>query len=165
MEEDSPAGAAQRWELGAQVATYLGTQLAPIGVELGARYDGSPIIASDEAAPTDSITQYIPTGQPGGRAPHVWLGAGGGFGKSLYDRLGVGFTLLRLGTKSTDGAGLAAAAKKRGVPLDVLDVPDAATRDLYGADFALIRPDQHVAWRGDAAPDDVEALWAHVVGA
>ena len=61
MEEDPPAGAVLRQEVGAQVATYLGTQFAPIGVELGARYDGSPIIASDEAAPTDSIVQYIPT--------------------------------------------------------------------------------------------------------
>ena len=61
MEEDPPAGAVLRQEVVAQVATYLGTQFAPIGVELGARYDGSPIIASDEAAPTDSIVQYIPT--------------------------------------------------------------------------------------------------------
>ena len=78
MEEDSSRGAVQRQEVGAQVATYLGTQFAPIGVELGARYDGSSIIASDEAAPTDSIVQYIPTGQPGGRAPHSWLGLGRG---------------------------------------------------------------------------------------
>jgi uncharacterized membrane protein YphA (DoxX/SURF4 family) len=100
MEEDTPAGAAQRQEVGAQVATYLGAQFSPIGVELGARYDGSPIIASDEAPPTDSIVQYIPTGQPGGRAPHSWFGAGRGIGESLYDRLGNGFTLLRFGPKS-----------------------------------------------------------------
>jgi hypothetical protein len=102
IEDDSPTGAEQRRELGAQVSTYLGTQFAPIGVELGARYDGSSIIASDEAAPTDSIVQYMPTGQPGGRAPHSWLGAGRGIGDSLYDRLGNGFTLLRLGPKPSD---------------------------------------------------------------
>ena len=165
LEEDSATGAAQRLELGAQVATYLGTQFNPIGVELGARYDGSPIIASDEPAPTDSIVQYIPSGQPGGRAPHSWLGAGRGIGNSLYDRLGLGFTLLRLGPKPPDAASLAAAAKQRAVPLDVLDVPDAAARDLYGADLALIRPDQHVAWRGDASPSDPDALLARVTGA
>lgn len=165
MEEDSPAGAVQRQEVGAQVATYLGTQFAPIGVELGARYDGSPIIASDEAAPTDSIVQYIPTGQPGGRAPHNWLGTRRGIGDSLYDHLGNGFTLLRLGPKPTDGAALVAAAKKAGVPLDVVDVPDAATRDLYGANLALIRPDQHVAWRGAKSPSDPSAVLARVIGA
>ena len=165
MEEDLTIGAQQRQEVGAQISTYLGTQFAPIGVELGARYDGSSIVASDEAAPTDSIVQYIPTGQPGGRAPHSWLGAGRGIGDSLYDRLGNGFTLLRLGRKSTDGASLVEAAKKSGVPLDILDVADAATRDLYGADLVLIRPDQHIAWRGAKSPSDASAILARVVGA
>jgi 2-polyprenyl-6-methoxyphenol hydroxylase-like FAD-dependent oxidoreductase len=165
MEEDSPTGAEQRRELGAQVSTYLGTQFAPIGIELGARYDDSSIIVSNEAAPTDSIVQYIPTGQPGGRAPHSWLGSGRGFGDSLYDRLGNGFTLLRLGPKPADGAGLAEAAKKSGVPLDVLEVADVATRDLYGADLVLVRPDQHIAWRGATSPSDAGAIVARVVGA
>lgn len=165
VEEDSANGAAQRLELGAQIATYLGTQFAPLGVELGARYDGSPIVASDEAAPTDSIVQYIPTGQPGGRAPHIWLGAGRGIGDSLYDRLGNGFTLLRLGPKSPDAALFAAAAQERGVPLGILDMPDATARDLYGADLALVRPDQYVAWRGDTSPADAGALLARVIGA
>jgi 2-polyprenyl-6-methoxyphenol hydroxylase-like FAD-dependent oxidoreductase len=164
MEEDSPIGAEQRQEVGAQVSTYLGTQFAPIGVELGARYDGSSIIASDEAAPTDSIVQYIPAGQPGGRAPHSWLGTGRGIGDSLYDRLGNGFTLLCLGSKSTDGAGLVEAAKEYGMPLDILHVADAATRDLYGADLVLIRPDQHIAWRGAKSPSDVSAIVARVIG-
>jgi hypothetical protein len=165
VEDDSPTGAEQRQELGAQVSTYLGTQFAPIGVELGARYDGSSIIASDQAAPTDSIVQYIPTGQPGGRAPHSWIGSGRDIDDSLYDRLGNGFTLLRLGPKPTDGADLAQAANKSGVPLDIVDVPDAATRDLYGADLVLIRPDQHVAWRGAKSPNDASAILARVVGA
>jgi hypothetical protein len=147
------------------VSTYLGAQFAPIGVELGARYDGSPVIASDETAPTDSIVQYIPTGVPGGRAPHSWLGAGRGIGDSLYDRLGNGFALLRLGPKPPDAASLAAAARECSVPLDILDVPDAASRDLYGADLALIRPDQHVAWRGDTSPTDAFTVLARVTGA
>jgi 2-polyprenyl-6-methoxyphenol hydroxylase-like FAD-dependent oxidoreductase len=165
MEEDSPTGAEQRQEVGAQVSAYLATQFAPIGVELGARYDGSTIVASDEAAPTDSIVQYIPTGQPGGRAPHSWLGAGRSLGDSLYDRLGNCFTLLRLGPNPADGAGLAEAAKKAGVPLDILEVTDAATRDLYGADLVVVRPDQHIAWRGAKSPSDASAIVARVIGA
>jgi hypothetical protein len=165
MEEDLPSGAAQRQEVGAYVSTYLGAQFAPIGVELGARYDGSPVIASDETAPTDSIVQYLPTGVPGGRAPHSWLGTGRGIGDPLYDRLGNGFTLLRLGSKPPAAASLAAAARERGVPLDILDVPDAATREIYGSDLALIRPDQHVAWRSDASPADAGAVLARVTGA
>lgn len=49
--------------------------------------------------------------------------------------------------------------------LDVVDVPDPDARDLYGRDLALIRPDQHICWRGDRLPDDCTALIAKVVGA
>jgi len=164
VEDDSSAGAMQRQELGAQVSTYLGAQFAPIGVDLGARYDGSPVIASEGPAPTDSIVQYIPTGEPGGRAPHYWLGAGRGIGDSLYDRLGKGFTLLRLGPKPAGGGDLAEAANRTGAPFDILDVPDSAMRDLYGADLVLIRPDQHIAWRGENSADNASAILARVTG-
>lgn len=164
MEDNSPSGAAQRQEVGAFVSTYLGAQFAPVGIELGARYDGSPLIASDEAAPTDSIVQYIPSGAPGGRAPHLWLGAGRSVGDSLFDCFGIGFTLLRLGPKPPTAHSLAAAARERGVPFDVLDVPDAAARELYASDLALIRPDQHIAWRGNALPSSADAVLARVTG-
>ena len=37
------------------------------------------------------------------------------------------------------------------VPLFVLDAwDDAELAMLAGADFLLVRPDQHIAWRGDA---------------
>ena len=83
----------------------------------------------------------------------------------MFDHLGAGFTLLRLGGKAADGAALAAAAQQRGVPFKVLDVPQADARDLYGADLALVRPDQYVAWRGNAPPADAERLLAQLVGA
>ena len=126
VEEDSANGAAQRLELGAQIATYLGTQFAPLGVELGARYDGSPIVASDEAAPTDSIVQYIPTGQPGGRAPHSLARR-----RTRHRRFIVRSSRQRLHvaaprTEITGCRALAAAAQERGVPLGILDMPDAS---------------------------------------
>jgi hypothetical protein len=61
-----------RQEVGAQIATYLGTQFAPIGVETRRPLRWSPIVTGEGPAPTDSIVQYIPTAQPGGRAPHAW---------------------------------------------------------------------------------------------
>ena len=100
--------------------------------------------------PRDSLTEYVPSSVPGGRAPHLWMNSGRGSGDSLFDRLGVGFTLLRLGAERTDASSLVEAARMRGVPLKVLDVPDSEARDLYGCDLCLIRPDQHVAWRGSA---------------
>jgi hypothetical protein len=40
-----------------------------------------------------------------------------------------------------------------------------ALADLYGAPLTLVRPDQHVAWRGEQAPDDAGALIDVVRGA
>jgi 2-polyprenyl-6-methoxyphenol hydroxylase-like FAD-dependent oxidoreductase len=164
MEENSPSGAAQRQEVGALVSTYLSAQFAPLGIELGARYDGSPLIVSEEAAPTDSIVQYIPTGAPGGRAPHFWVGTGRSVGDSLFDRFGTGFTLLRLGPKPPAVDSLAAVARDRGIPLDILDVAAATARELYGSDLALVRPDQHIAWRGNVLPPSVDSMLNCVTG-
>ncbi len=50
------------------------------------------------------------------------------------------------------------------MPLTVLAPDDARLRPLYAARFALIRPDQHVAWRGDTLPDDPGALLGRVTG-
>ncbi len=165
IEEDSPAGEAARREVSAHVAT-MGEEFASVGVQLGSRYDGSPIIVSDGAAPpSDDFVRYTPSGVPGGRAPHYWLGTGRGYGDSLYDRLGRGFTLLRLGGSAADTGAIEGAARKLKVPLTVLDVPGGDARDLYGCDLALIRPDQYIAWRGDAPPTDPDRMIARVVGA
>jgi len=51
------------------------------------------------------------------------------------------------------------------VPLTVLEVPDADARELYGRDLALIRPDQYLAWSGNAPPDDADRLIRLVTGA
>jgi hypothetical protein len=41
---------------------------------------------------------------------------------------------------------------------------DDRMKARYEARFALIRPDQHVAWRGDVIPADCDALLAQVTG-
>ena len=71
-------------------------------MQLGARYDGSPIVVEDGDPPADRLDRYTPSGVPGGRAPHYWPGQGRGTGDSLFDRFGKGFTLLRLGGKAAD---------------------------------------------------------------
>jgi hypothetical protein len=60
-----------------------------------------------------------------------------GYGDSLFDRLGLGFTLLRLGRTATDSA-VEAAAQRRNLPLKVVNLPQADVRELYGGDLALI---------------------------
>ena len=46
-----------------------------------------------------------------------------------------------------------------------LTLSDDRLRGRYEARFTLIRPDQHVAWRGDALPADADKLIATVTGA
>ena len=133
-------------------------------MQLGARYDGSPIIAGDEAPPPDDFTRYMPSAVPGGRAPHAWLGTGRGIGDSLFDALGTGFTLLRLGANAPDAAAFEAAARRLNIPFKQLDIADDDIRALYGRDLVLIRPDQHVAWRGNTVPADAGALLRRLTG-
>jgi hypothetical protein len=163
LEAATEAGIAARRELGAFLSTF-GEEFASIGVQLGARYDGSPIIAGDDAPPPDDFASYTPSAVPGGRAPHAWIGAGREIGDSLFDRLGTGFTLLRLGTNAPDATAFAAAAHGLQLPFKQLDIADDDIRALYGRDLVLIRPDQHVAWRGNAVPDDAGALLRRLTG-
>jgi hypothetical protein len=57
------------------------------------------------------------------------------------------------------------AARSRGVPLEVVDIRDEHARRLYERDLVLIRPDQHVAWRGSIAPEKPAELIDQIRGA
>src|SRR5207249_11417491 len=99
---------------------------------------------------------------PGVRLPHTWLDDG----TAMQDRVGYdsGFTLLRLGHSQSDASGLASAFAAHGAPFRVLDVPDASPRAVYGYDLLLLRPDLHVAWRGNRPPEDPGNVAATVTG-
>jgi len=139
-----------------------------VGVQIGGRYDGSPIIIADGSPPPEVFPEtydfYTPSSLPGGRAPHLWLDDVREMGGSLFDKLGRGFTLLRLNRTAADAAALERTAAARGVPLAILNVTVPEARELYGCDLALIRPDLYIAWRGDRLPDDLDALLARVTG-
>ena len=63
-----------------------------------------------------------------------------------------------------DAAPLVEAFRALGAPLDVLHLDEARVRQVYGASVFLLRPDLHIAWRGDAAPPDPVALAAMATG-
>jgi hypothetical protein len=139
-------------------------EFASLGVQLGARYDASPIVVPDGTPPADNLVDYRPSSAPGGRTPHLWVGDGRDIGDSLFDRLGPGFTVLRLGPQPPAVDRLMAAFRARGAPVKMVDAASALARDLYERDLAIVRPDQHVAWRGNADPADAERIVAHIVG-
>ena len=160
LEDEDEAGSRSRAAFKDRLAIFK-EEFASLGIQLGARYDGSPIVVGDGTAPPpDEAAVYRPTACPGGRAPHYWIGER----VSLFDQLGPWFTILRLGPAAPDTDRLVAAAESAGVPVKVLDVAEDAARDLYERDLAIIRPDQHVAWRGNRPPDDPGALWATITG-
>jgi hypothetical protein len=72
---------------------------------------------------------------------------------------------LRFGCDSAGDSALIEAARKRRVPLTVIDIADAAVAELYQCRFALVRPDGHVAWRGNDEPKDALGLIDWVRGA
>ena len=160
VDEDSDRGAVARKNLEAELLTFK-EEFASLGVILGARYDGSPLIISDGAQPPpDDRAKYIPSAVPGGRAPHYWIRDN----ESLYDRLGPWFTLLRLGSDAPEADTWIAAANETNIPLSIVALEDQGLRDLYEAPLVLIRPDQHVAWRGTDLPEDPSLLLRTVVG-
>jgi hypothetical protein len=118
------------------------------GLNFGYFYERSPIIAYDgEQQPAYTMSDFTPSSVPGCRAPHIWLADH----RSLYDTLDAGYTLIRL-DPGVRVSGLTDAARRRGVPLGVLDVDAPEARALYRRNLVLVRPDQHVAWRGDKEP-------------
>lgn len=118
------------------------------GLNFGYYYDGSPIIAYDgERQPAYTMGTFASSTVPGCRVPHLWLEGH----RSLYDAFGPDYTLLRL-DPATRVTGIVEAAAQRSVPLTVVDVKAPEARVLYRRKLVLVRPDQHVAWRGDEEP-------------
>ena len=148
IEEDGPEGDAARAEVAALIRKHKHAEFFARGVVLGACYAGSPIIV-DDGTQKDwrRSLDYSPVAIPGCRAPHRWMPDG----SSLYDHLGDALTLLVIDPDAAPDAEAARAeARDAGIPLDVLDLSgDPAFRTLYGAGLVLVRPDQHVAWRGE----------------
>jgi hypothetical protein len=132
------------------------------GACLGYRYEGSPIVVPDggEPPPWDP-NHYVQTSWPGCRAPQAWLADG----RSTLDLFDDGFTLLRLGAGAPEASAIVEAAREVGLPLACVTLDEPEVAALYERRLVLVRPDGHVAWRGDEPPGDAAALVDRVRGA
>lgn len=161
IEANTPAGEAARMAVGKAAYQLNVQQFACAGLNYGYFYDDSPLIAyDDETQPGYTMFDYTPSSVPGCRTPHFWLADG----RSLYDALGRDFTLLRF-DPSVRVSALLDAAAACGMPLVLLDVQAKEIPSAYRHKLLLSRPDQHVAWRGDALPANCRALVDRVRGA
>ncbi|GAA3201973.1 FAD-dependent monooxygenase [Microbacterium terregens] len=115
-----------------------------LGLVLGYTYDTNHPI---------DVTAYRPSTQVGARLPHRWVRPG----HSIFDDLGPSLSLLH--PRDADAVLLAettARFESCGVPL-VMIVVDSDQVDTE-APFLLIRPDQHIAWRGNDPRDADPAI-------
>jgi len=129
------------------------------GIELGYRYEDSPICVPDGTPPPPlDHGLYVPSTWPGARAPHVWIKDG----RSTLDLFGKGYVLLNF--SGTNTSTITEAATKVGLPLEVINPHEVKVRETYERDLVLIRPDGHVAWRGDMIPQNAGEIIDKVRG-
>ena len=160
IETEGPAGDAARAAVGAVLESENQKVWQAVGVHLGYIYHPSPIVVPDDSEkPIDDTIGYVPTTFPGARAPHVWVAEN----KSIQDLFGMSFVLLDFGAEST--APFEAAAEERKVPFTVHRIDNPAAASLYARKLVLVRPDGHVAWRGEATPKNAGAVIDTVRGA
>ena len=160
IRDNTPEGAETRAALTRVADVEQRKSNEMIGAELGYRYVGSPVIWPEPGeGPEPNFMTYEPTSWPGARLPHLWLADGA----ALHDRIGDGYTLLRLASDS-DVSALGKAFAAYGAPFSVLDITEDHPRDVYGYDLLLLRPDLHVVWRGNRLPDDAARLAAIATG-
>lgn len=151
--EDGEAGAAARADASVKIAEYGNAENESFGIELGYAYVGSPIVMNGaEDRVSDDPIHYAPSTTPGARLPSVYLADG----SNLYDHLGEWFTLLTFA--HVDTSAIEDAARSAGVPLKPVKVDIRGHEQLYPDPALLVRPDQHVAWRGTPPVDAASAL-------
>lgn len=163
LEDDGLLGEATRREVSETILVQKAREIRSLGVVKGYNYSQSSIVLQDGSpCPPQSSMVYAPSAHPGCVAPHLWLADG----SSLYDHFQNGFNLLVMedGHEATI-AGFERAATDAGMLLKVVRPSDARLRALYQAPLALIRPDQHVAWRWADAQIDPSFLLNVVRGA
>jgi hypothetical protein len=162
IEDDTDQGRALRAEIGPQLVREVGRMFRTIGLQLGYRYEDSPIVVPDGTPPVpDDPEIFVASARPGSRAPHVTLADG----RSMLDLYGRGFVLARFGRDAPDAAAFEDAARARGVPLRTVMIDEPEAAEIYERRLVLVRPDGHVAWRGDEPPRNVIHLIDRVRGA
>ena len=155
IEEDSEEGRELREEARAAIMRTRAKEFQhdSAGIELGYRYENSPICIADGTPPPPlDHGHYVPSTWPGSRAPHLWLKDG----RSTLDLFGKGFVLL--GFTEGPTSSFTDAAQRAGVPLEVIGIDDEKVRPSYERNFVLVRPDGHVAWRGNEIPNNTNDI-------
>ena len=160
LEDDSAEGEALRLRAKEIIIREKTQEFHSLGAQKGYRLTRSPVLVDDgsPAAPRHA-SEYVQSSRPGSLAPHCWLGDA----SSLYDHFGPEFTLL-VTDVTLEASGIAEQLSPHGAPVTIRILAEAAVHALYDHRFTLIRPDQMIAWRGDAIPGDMARVLDTVSG-
>jgi len=159
---EGPAGDAARAEAGRLYEAKVSRMYESLGIEIGYRYSSSAIFRDENTgAPYEEIV-YHPAPVCGARLPSIFREDG----TALLDQVCLdGFTLLALGGDANGADSMLEAARNASVPLSVLHIREPAICRLLEQRYILVRPDQHICWRGSEIPQDCARILNVVRGA
>lgn len=154
--DQTEEGAKVRAKLGMRLRNATRVEWESMGLQIGHRYEDSPICVPDGTEPTpDDFKDYVGTTRPGARAPHLWLDDG----RSTLDLFGAGFVLLILDENVAEAVdALVSAFAARRVPLQLVSIRQKNVQALYAYKLVLVRPDGHVGWRGNTVPNAISIV-------
>ncbi len=162
--DDSAEASERRDRIGALLANRWGGRGG--GTTFDERYDASAVIwyEPDQLATEEPWDpgRYELDPRPGHRSPDGYLDP---FGDTLFDRIDGNFALLVFIPDRTIERSFSEAARRRGIPFVALHLDDPEATEIYDSPYVLVRPDQHVAWRGGSLPaGDADAVFDRVLG-
>jgi hypothetical protein len=148
--DDSPEGEQARKQMAEKMEhSDVRREFEAPGIHFGFRYESLTIIPDDCSPPTNDPHQWTQSSYPGCRAPHAWLEPG----KSTLDLFGHHFVLMCFqGQQGVEN--FAKTCQQKYVPFTSIQINNPDIANLYERAYVLVRPDGHVAWRGDSLPDD-----------
>jgi 2-polyprenyl-6-methoxyphenol hydroxylase-like FAD-dependent oxidoreductase len=122
-------------------------------------YEGSSVVMGAAGAVCSAHGSHSYQARSGHHLPPRALSSG----RSVFESLGRGFTLLAFDADEGSVSDFVEIAAKKKIPLQVVRDTYEGERKDYGAQLILVRPDQYIAWTGARAPN-VHALMGWVTG-
>jgi 2-polyprenyl-6-methoxyphenol hydroxylase-like FAD-dependent oxidoreductase len=123
-------------------------------------YEGSPVVIGPPGGVCTAHGDHMVKARAGHHLTPLKLSSG----RTVFDEMEQGFTLLAFDADDKGVAAIEQAAKPLGVPLKTVRDTRDGGREAYEARMILVRPDQYVVWLGDKAPDDPGAMLRKVTG-
>lgn len=164
VDEDTEEARVLRLKIHEYYQTHDGEN-KDLGIEMGYRYRSHVILCQEDTAsePRFDPRHYIPSSWPGGRPPHLFLSDE----RAIFDTFGHEWSLLVFASQEVGQGLMAQVADAMSVPLVQVDLSqEDRAKVLYERNLILIRPDHHVAWRGDGlhSLQDAEKILGVVTG-